>query len=217
MIALIHLICLIGLIHLTDLRRNWPLCLRLFPHASEEVLEGEKHAVDHGLGVAGDLSERLHLLFSLVSEEGEFLSIVLETFSALRGISRVTNPFEDLLHVALYVSFNVVDFDDVLPDVVVLDLCDLSVLVPLLHQVGQVVGFHLLNDLHQPVVESSSQLGLLGVLLLQTAKLLEVAVVVGHHGVAQFQNAHNFLVNGFVLVLWQMGQLVLLADPHSRH
>jgi hypothetical protein len=61
--------------------------LCLFPHLSQEVLEGGQHAVDQRLRVSGDLSQGLELLLSLVVVESEFLSVVLETFSALGGIS----------------------------------------------------------------------------------------------------------------------------------
>jgi hypothetical protein len=43
--------------------------------------------VDLALGVVGDLTERFELVFGVVSEESQFLSVVVETFLALGIVS----------------------------------------------------------------------------------------------------------------------------------
>lgn len=58
-----------------------------------------------------------------------------------------------------------IDLDDVLPQIIVLDVCYLSILISFLHQITQMVSFHLLNYLDQTVVKSRCEVCLLTVVL----------------------------------------------------
>ena len=51
------------------------------------------------------------------------------------------------------IVFDNVDFDDVFPEVIVLDIGNLSVLVFFLHQIAEVVSFHIFYYFYQAVVK----------------------------------------------------------------
>lgn len=133
-------------------------------------------------------------------EEGKLLAIVIQAFSALGSFSGVLDAFQDFSHVIFDVVFDDIDFDDVLSQVVVLDICDLSVFVAFLHEITEMVGLHLFDYLDQPVVECSSNVGLMGVLLLQTTESLYILAVLVDNCVAQLQGINYLMVNGLVFV-----------------
>jgi len=98
--------------------------------------------------------------------EGELLSVMFEAFPTFWGVPWLENAFENFLHVALDISLDVVNLYDVLSDVVVLDFGNLSVLIPFLHQVAEVVSLHLLDNFYESVVEGRSEVDLLPVFIL---------------------------------------------------
>ena len=120
-------------------------------------------------------------------EEGQLLPVVLQTFPALRLIARFPYPFKHLLKMVLNVILDAVDLDDVLPEVIVLYICDLRVFVLLFSEVEEVIGFHFLDDLDQPIVEGRGELYLMLVFLLQPCEAVDVGVVIGDAAIAQPQ------------------------------
>ena len=88
-----------------------------------------------------------------MSEECQFLSIMLETLPAFLGIAGLPDALNHLFKVVLDVVLDGIDLDDVLSEVVVLYVCDLRVFIPLLSQIVEMIGLHLFDDLPQPVVE----------------------------------------------------------------
>jgi hypothetical protein len=81
--------------------------------------------------------------------------------------------------VILNVVLNHIDLDDVLPQMVVLNIGYLGVLIPLLSQIEEVIGLHLLNDFHQSIVEGGGDVHLLLVLLLEGGEPVDVGGVLG--------------------------------------
>lgn len=94
-----------------------------------------------------------------------------------------------------------VDLDDVLPQCIVLDVCDLRVFIFFLGQVADMIVFHLLDDLYESVVERSGQVDLVGVVLFDFAEFLDVGGVLGDHLIAEFKDIDGLLIYWFVLVL----------------
>jgi hypothetical protein len=90
---------------------------------------------------------------------------MVQAFPAFCGIPRSLYAFNDLLHMVFDIVLDDIDLDDVLPQVIVLDVCYLSILISFLHQITQMVSFHLFNYLDQTVVKSRCEVCLLTVVL----------------------------------------------------
>lgn len=67
-----------------------------------------------------------------------------------------------------------VDFNDVFSKIVILYVSNLSILVPLCHQISNVVCFHFLDDFHKSVVETRGQIDLVLIAFFQTAKVFNI-------------------------------------------
>ena len=57
---------------------------------------------------------------------------MIQTLPALRFIMSCPNPLQHFSHIALNIVLNGVDLKNILPDVIVLDICNLGVFIPLL-------------------------------------------------------------------------------------
>jgi len=186
------------------------------PQNFEKLFEILKHCIDFLLGIPGPAPQRVHLLLKLMPKKRQFLPVMLQALPAFLGIARLPDPLNHLLQMVFNIVLDPIDLYDVLPEVVVLNICDLRVLVPFLREVEQMVRLHLLDDLHQPVVEGSGEVHLLLVLLLQRGKTVDVRAVLGYTAAAQPQNLHYLLVNRLLLILRVVRKVVSLADPQPH-
>lgn len=160
------------------------------------------HRIDLSLRVASHSLNRIDLLFSLMTKNSHFLSIVFQTFLALVTVTCLSYALQNFFQVVFNIVLNDVDLDDVLSQTVILYVSYLRIFILFGYQVSQMISFHLLNNLNQPIVKGCCQIDLLLIGLFQTAELLNVHVVLLNHIIAQFENLSNLLIDWLILVLW---------------
>ena len=106
-------------------------------------------------------------------------------------------------------------FDNVLPQIIVLDISNLRIFVSLLHKITEMIFLHLFNYLYQSIIECSRQICLLLIFPLQISEFLDITTMFSDHNIAKLQDLHNLLINWLILILGKPWQLVSFASNQA--
>ncbi len=115
----------------------------------------------------------------------------------------------------LNIIFYDIDFNDTLPEIIILNVSNLSILVSLLYEVVKVVLFHFLNDFHKSIIESCSKIDLLIIIFLEITEFLDSAVVLLNYSITVFEQRYDLFIHWFSLVLWKWRELFSFASLHT--
>ena len=115
----------------------------------------------------------------------------------------------------LNIIFYDIDFNDTFSEIIIFNICDLSILVSLLYEVIKMILFHFFNDFCKSIIESCREIDLLIIIFFKITEFLDSAVMLLNHSIAIFEQRYDLFIHWFSLVLWKWRELFSFARLHT--
>lgn len=115
----------------------------------------------------------------------------------------------------LNIIFYDIDFNDTFSEIIIFNICNLSIFVSLLHEVIKVILLHFFNNFCKSIIESCSEIDLLIIIFFKITEFLDSAVMLFNHSIAVLEQRYDLFIHWFSLVLGKWRELFSFACLHT--